>query len=411
MLGRRLVLPALAAMMLLGLGLVPAAVADGPPPGLTMEVEAAFDGHFKYGEWLPVWVRLENSGPELQAEIRIRLTGGWGATTFARPVALPTGSRKQVPVYILPNNFSHELKVELVSGEDVLAGQKILARPQPNHTYLVGLVALERGALSLILGASLPGQERPKALVDLSLADLPERAEGLRSFDCLVLNDVDTAPLTPEQGAALETWVREGGRLVIGGGAGGVRAVVGLPTSLLLLTPQGLAELDALPGLVDFARTEAIRVPGPFVVAIGEAGAGRTLAAQGDRPLVREHAVGEGYVDFVALDLTTSPFDAWTGTAAFWERLLSPGAAYPEWLPPDMSPRQMKAGQMAQALSNLPALDLPSIRGLGLLLASYVLLVGPVNYFLLRWRSRLHWAWVTIPLITVVFSVGAFGLG
>jgi hypothetical protein len=34
-----------------------------------------------------------------------------------------------------------------------------------------------------------------------------------------------------------------------------------------------------------------------------------------------------------------------------------------------------------------------------------------VNYLLLRWQKRLHEAWITIPLITIVFSIGAFGLG
>jgi hypothetical protein len=76
-----------------------------------------------------------------------------------------------------------------------------------------------------------------------------------------------------------------------------------------------------------------------------------------------------------------------------------------------MSVRQMKSGQMTYALSQLPSLDLPSVRGLGVLLVLYVILVGPVNYFALRWWKRLHWAWVTIPAITLAFSAGAFGLG
>ena len=404
----------LGAMIIALLTMLPAwtdAAADGPPPGLKIEAGAAFDGYFKYGEWLPLWVHLENTGPDLQTELRVRVTGSGGATTFAAPVLLPTGSRKRVPIYVLPNNFSHELELELVSGSKVLAGQKIPVEPRANHSYFVGLIAPERGALALIQNVSLPGQERPKELVHFSLNDLPERTEGLRSFDCLILNDVDTSPLTPEQGAALEAWVRQGGRLIIGGGAGAVRTAAGLPESLLPLAPRDLIEVDELPELADFAGAEAVRVPGPFIVAGGELLEGRTLIIQGNLPLARERAVGSGHVDFMALDLSASPFDAWAGTIAFWEQLLSPGAAYPDWLPPDMSSRQMKSGQMAYALSMLPSLDLPSIRGLGLLLALYVILVGPVNYFLLRRRNRLHRAWITIPLITVAFSAGAFGLG
>jgi hypothetical protein len=381
------------------------------PPGLSMEATAAFDGYFKYGEWVPVWVELENSGLDLEAEARVHVTGSWGRTTFAAPASLPSGSRKRIPVYVLPNNFSHVLEVELVADEEVLLSQKVPVNAQPNINYMVGIIAPERGALPFITGVSLPGRERPKTLIDLSLADLPERPEGLRSLDTLILNDTDTASLTPEQKTTLETWVRQGGRLVIGGGAGARRTAAGLPQSILPFVPRGEAEIDTVSALEDLAGGEPIRVPGPFVVSTGEESEGRTLADQDGLPLVRERSVGAGFVNFVALDLAITPFDAWTGTTAFWERLLSPGSAYPEWLPPDMSPRQMKSGQMTYALSRLPTLELPSIRGLGVLLILYVLLVGPANYLVLRWRKRLHCAWISVPLITLAFSAGAFGLG
>jgi hypothetical protein len=405
------------------LGPVPVASAQEPPAGLNMEAIAAFGGHCKYGEWLPVWAYLQNNGPDLNAEVRVRVTGSFGTTTFAARVSLPTGSRKRVPVYVLPNNFSRALEVQLVDdGENVLILQKVQVKPQPNISFVVGLVTPERGALSLIAGAmtsDLTRSMRPRSLVliDLPVAELPERPQALGSFDCLILNNVDTSSLTPAQQAALESWVRQGGRLVIGGGAGARKTVSGLGDrdgrleSLLPLIPGREVEVDALPGLIGLGGGEAVRVPGPFLVSVGDLAQGRTLAEQDGLPLVRERSVGKGYVDFVALDLATLPFDAWAGTMAFWARLILDSAAYPQDMPPDMSPRQMRADQMAYALSNLPSLALPSVRGLTILLAAYVLLVGPINYLVLRWRRRLHWAWGTIPLITALFSGGAFGLG
>jgi hypothetical protein len=380
-------------------------------PGLQMEARAAFDGHFKYGQWLPVWVELENDGSSVDAEVRVRVVGSWGRTTFAAPVSLPTGSRKRVPVYVLPNNYSRALKVDLVQGEKVLASQDIEVRSHINTDFLVGLLAPQRGAMSLISGASWAGTARDVVLFDLALADIPERAEGLSSLDCLVFNDVDTSTLSPDQQAALASWVRQGGRLVVGGGTGALHTVAGLPRPLLPLAPQGQLDLNDVSALAGFAGNEPVRVPGPFVVAVGDVLEGQTLVAQGDVALVRERRVGIGYADLVALDLSASPFDAWAGTAAFWSRLILSSATYPQGMPSDMSVRQMRSGQLSYALSNLPSLALPSVQGLALLLGVYIVLVGPVNYVVLRWRKRLHWAWITIPLITVLFSGGAFGLG
>jgi len=135
------------------------------------------------------------------------------------------------------------------------------------------------------------------------------------------------------------------------------------------------------------------------------------LAEHEGLPVIRERTVGTGRIAWVALDLAGSPFDAWAGTVQFWERLLLSDASFPSGAPADVSPREMRSWQMTYALSNLPSLDLPSIRGLSILLAVYIAIVGPVNYLVLRWRKRLQWAWITIPALTLLFSGSAFALG
>lgn len=71
----------------------------------------------------------------------------------------------------------------------------------------------------------------------------------------------------------------------------------------------------------------------------------------------------------------------------------------------------MRMDQMNYALSMLPSLDLPSVRSLSILLAVYIVLVGPINYLILHRMRPLQLAWLTIPVITVFFSAGAFGIG
>ncbi len=384
--------------------------------GVQMKASAAYGGNYKYGEWLPVWVELENQGRDLTAEVRVQVPGSGRTTTFVAPVSLPSGSHKRLPVYVLANNFSRQLTINLVSDNKVVTTQTVDIHPQPNITFLVGLVTPERGALGLVSGISIPGQSRPVSLVDVQLADLPERPEALRSLDVLMINNTDTSKLTPAQKNTLQSWVSSGGRLVLGGGSGAPQTFAGIPDTLLPAKLQGSTEItaDSLGALAEFAAADRVQTSATFVAAVGQvqsAAGARVLVGTDALPLVIEKTLDSGHVDFVALDLSTAPFNGWAGTQAFWEKLLSPGAEYDANLPFDSSLSQMRANQLSYALSNIPSLDLPSVQGLSLLLLVYILAVGPLNYILLRRINRLHLAWVTIPIITLLFTGGAFGLG
>lgn len=412
-----------ALFIVLLLSLPPAPLGAASP--LEMTAQPAFGGRFKYGEWLPVFVDMANSGPDLLGEIQVTITNPTGRLHFALPAELPSGARKRFTLYILPNNFSRSATVEFAAGETRLTHTIKLA-VIPNDRYIIGAVMAHAEGLAAVNPPQLSGRRERVDLIHLTLADLPERHQGWRMLNALILNDVDTSALTPAQNAALSRWVAEGGRLVVGGGSGAGRTLAGLPAEMQPVTLANQVETAALPGLERYTG-KTILVPGPFLMAASQPVAHAAvllnneaklqtqdisaLASDSTLPLIVELPFGAGYVDFIALDLSQSPFDAWAGATDFAEQLLSPGAAWPQYLPMDVAPQQMSDSQIYYALTNLPSLDLPSIRFLGLLLIGYILLVGPVNYFLLRWRDRLAWAWVTIPLLTVVFSGLAYGLG
>lgn len=397
------------------------ALAQSQDDRINIQAEAANQGYFKYGEWLLVWVDIENSGKDVQAEIQIRVRGSSGTMLFSEPVDLPALSHKKIPVYVLPNNFTRELDVQLYAREAgntrLMTQQRVQIKPQPNLTLIVGVAAYERGAISLIDLTTIPGVNRPKQLVDIKLQELSVRFEALRSLDLMVLNDVDTGVLSPEQNTALKTWVEQGGILVIGGGAGAAKTTIGLSEDLLPLLPEDSLELSELPRLGEFASGGEqnaemdVRIPGPFLISSSDRYSGNVLVTEAGTPLVVEKILGSGCIYYVALDLSSEPFDSWRGTVPFWELLISSRLEFPGYLAPDISARQQLASQMPYVLTNLPMLDLPSAQGLALLLVVYILFVGPFNYLVLRWRKRLHWAWITIPAITLIFSILSFSLG
>lgn len=389
------------------------ALAQSTTPGLDMQAEAAYEGNFKYGEWVPVWVTLENNGADLSGEVVIRVTGSGGTMAYTSPVELPGGARKRLPIYVLPNNFTRLLNVQYESDGQVLAKINVRIQPQINSSFFIGILSPQRGALTLLNGLQLPGIQRQVVLFDLSLAQLPPRSEALRSLDVLILNGSDTSQLSPEQAQAIQTWVQQGGRLVIGGGALALETVSGLENLPLPFKPTSTQRITSAVELHRLAGDDQPEpAAGEYIAALGELSpAARLLAGNSAQPLVIENQVNKGYIDMIALDLSQAPFEGWSGAPAFWKNLFGPGAAYPSWQPLDLSSRQQLASQMGYALQNLPMLDLPSVKGLAILLGLYILVIGPINYLVLRWKNSLHWAWVTIPVITLIFSLSAFGLG
>jgi hypothetical protein len=61
-------------------------------------------------------------------------------------------------------------------------------------------------------------------------------------------------------------------------------------------------------------------------------------------------------------------------------------------------------------LANIPNLAIPGIKKIGLFLLVYILLVGPINYIVLKKFRHLEWAWFTIPVIIIVFTGVAYGM-
>lgn len=385
-----------------------------------MQVEPFFGGHFKYGEWLPLHISLTNDGASRRVQLRADTTTGGAQTTFVAPVELPTGARKRLTMYVLPPSFARGIRVRLMDGEEELESRTVNVTVERNVNYLVGVVAartqaftvLNNVALSPTLGGQLfkgpSSSTRSIKMIPMPLADIPDRPEGLRVLDALVVTGVDTSELSPAQKSTLAAWVAQGGRLILGGGTAAGRTLSGMPEELVkeyraIGDPKDITSLSALARFTE----EEVRVPGPFPVTWAPAGS-RVLVEQEGNGLVVERHVGQGYVTYVALDLASSPFDAWAGAAEFWIKLLSPGSAYPQGAPPDVAPRLQRAISMSYALQNMPALELPSIAWLGGLLGIYLLLVGPANYLILRRWRKLAWGWVTIPGLTLLFSIGAF---
>ncbi len=380
----------------LGAGASPVSAADG----LTMEAHVLLDGNARVGSWMAIAVHLKNDGPAIDGELRLA-GGAQGRTRFGTVVDLPTQSDKTFLLYAQPPAFGRELQIALVADGQAIATTKAEFTIHDTNQLTVAVIAERPG--DVIGGIDLlPNQNQlAPAVIAIDPEDLPERVEAWGGLDRIVWQDIDSHRLSPAQLDALRGWVASGGRLIIIGGTAGPSSLSAFPDGLLPYRPTATVDVAAssLTGLLGTTPEGVTDLP-----ALGGAlTAGRTLATVGDRAIAAERSYGTGAVAIIGFDPTTKWIADGRAAGELWRRMLPPRTAATSTLGDD--------SQLVSAVSQLPALALPPIEGLIVLLGAYILLVGPINYLVLRRLDRREWAWVTMPVLIVVFAVGAYAFG
>ena len=360
---------------------------------LTLSAQAGFDGLFEESAAVPVIVSARNDGPPIDGEIRVAVTEGidGDALIYSAPISLPTGSNKRLALVVHLPAFGSEMAVQLVEGEEVIAETQTNGLNRVGRDELFyGVISSDPGGLAFL--ETVPGERAGAAVAFLDLADLPEVSSAWNALDVLVLDDVDTGRLTAGQSASLRAWVEGGGRLAVTGGPGGPQTAAGV-ADLLPVAVTGVESVADLPALSEYAGIP-FDTPGPYLVTNSNLVRGETLIDQDGLPLLAQVELGRGGVHFLALDPKLAPLSGWAGHDQIWEDI---AASAPSAAPWGLGIQDGFAA--TSAVGFIPGLRLPSVSQLVFFLFLYTLIIGPINFLVLRRLKRRELAWITIPAI------------
>ena len=408
----RKILPNLArggaiALLLFGLlasaGILRAAPAE-QAVSVTLTARGGFDGYYKEERWVPLRVTVGNDGPDMQGSLQVSVprNSGGADVVVSRQVDLPTQSRREVFLYVPVEGYLTSMTVSLVSGKREIATATVRLTQTGAGDLIFGVLAGDASAFNVL--ADVDPISGSAYVAHLEPADLPPESYVWHALDVLVISDIDTGVFTPEQRAALAGWVAAGGRLIVAGGPDWQKTAAGL-APLLPLAPSGSASMPDISALGAFAQAAAPE--GPAVAAIGSLSPdAKVLARAGDLPLVIARPLGFGQVLYLAVDPAFDPLKNWSGLEALYRNLLAGTAQRPSWA---AGLRNWYSAR--DAVDALPGLGLPSALQVCGFLGVYILAVGPLNYLILRRLKRRELAWLTVPGLVVIFSLGAYLTG
>lgn len=306
--------------------------------------------------------------------------------------------------------------------QDTLIGLVRSSRPGMNQGVF-GLRKLEKNARSISQGRGgrvFVKEKQPHLC--------PSDWTGYASLDALVLYDVDVQKsFTRHQMRAIGQWVRNGGRLFVVVGSKGFSGESDLARSLGLKLSKEDIEIPVSDYIL---QRWGVTKPGKPKLTIRPPAVlprGFTRQKLGfDRDVYYQAPVGFGKVGLLAFDPDsikgTAPLSV--EVARFWvsrlEQLLPPARQlhfeesggveqdYMDYYSLYLGEVSLGTNGVINHLHNIEELKPLSIWWVILLLGLLALLLGPVDYLVLRLFDRLPWTWVTSIVIVVLFSIGAF---
>jgi hypothetical protein len=369
---------------------------------IRMRIDGGFASYFKEEAFVPLRITLTNPDSAFDGELFVRNTRDGVAERYSQRVSIGANATRRVTLFVPGDSNSFEVNLANNAGV-VLSDTAILRRLGPNDR-LIGVVSDPPDAFNFS-GDTTAVFGSGAYVSPFALADLPDRGGALDALDVLIFNAVDTAALSTDQRNAITTWVLGGGHLLIAGGAGASLTRTGLSDLAPAEVGASLINGD-LRGLDALTQPARISAPAPVPTATVPLApltqirpGSRVLASAPETPLIVRRTLGRGVIDQLAFDPSAGPLRGWNGQATLLQALFGGYASS------RLQPVFTESAQSAVAA--LPAPQLPSPLIAFAFLALYVLIIGPINFLLLRRLKRTSLAWVTLPLLTAMFT----GLG
>lgn len=379
------------------------------------------------GRWAPLRVTVLNQGDATRAEVRVEERSGGRTAVYERTVELPEAGRRDIVLLYRPGT-SRAKRTVTVRTPTRQASTGFAVRQAGEDAATVGVLGKDTLGLQFLqdtTGGRIPGRvdrgvrEDPRS-VHTGLIEpgaLPRHSAAWEGFDQLVWPAADPSGMPPDSQRALLDWVADGGHLTlfVAETVGGFR---GAPLADAL--PHAIDRVDDHDDLAPLPWPVPTRLP----VSVGDGSvSGTVLLSTGDgTPLWSIRRYGLGTVALLSFDPRQLPLTTADARTAFWRDVLHlprPGTSITDGrLPrtllhaPAMAerpgPPADEGVELLRAhLSDIPGVAPLPLRWLLVFSGVYLVIIGPVEWFVLKRLRRRPLTWITFPFTILVFSTVA----
>ncbi|MGV8118200.1 MAG: hypothetical protein AB2L14_00400 [Candidatus Xenobiia bacterium LiM19] len=375
---------------------------------VSMKTYPAIGNFHKYRKTFPICVEISNSGHAFKGTIEINNTVNYRSRKdlVVKNVELPQNSLKQFFLYVpYFEVYNPTVKVELKSrGQTVIESKVTVDHIYPKD-FLILTLSKEQAGFEYLANPKLKsifGKDSQINITYPAPEHLPLNWAGYESADLMILSNYQILSLSPEQEKAIRDWVLSGGTLFISSGLTASEFSQSPFNEILPVTINDVKPLESTRSLEVWSGSRIMGSSEVLAVTATPKAGSQTLISADGRPLLVRKDYAMGTVYFFCCDITKPPFSTWQGNTELWGRIFKDmvtlrrgGAGGDDQLPP----------------ASMPQISPPSLRNLSFFLFLYIMVVGPINYLLLKKRDKMLLTFITVPIMAFLFTLCSFLYG
>lgn len=354
---------------------------------LTADIECGYGGLTGSDRYVPVRITIK-AEEAFRGTVSIYLMDELSENyIYQKDLELRKGQERRVSFTVPVLKGEGTRVVIQEDGGEIVYEKALEPTGLDSNLFYVGILSDEENSLKYLDAYPMySGSSMQCETYHLSMSELPYKAKDLDLFDMIIINNMDTEKISLNRRETLLEWARNGGWLIFGAGDQAVKTLSGFSKDLGIKVEEVMTSED------DYSLAK-VSMDQSDQISVDENGCA----------IYQRRRLGNGWVGIVAYDMeAVAESSRWEeeATSLMFSRLISKSA-----LDDSLSGRSA-GSQIYYQLAGVPETgQMPSVFLYGGILTSYVLIVLPGLYLLLKKKDRLFYFRSGVAASAVIFAI------
>ncbi|KPU27689.1 hypothetical protein TR13x_03980 [Caloranaerobacter sp. TR13] len=361
---------------------------------LNVDVNIGFNGYIKAEKSVPINITIQNNYKDIDGKIQVLIDEMQGPKklykAYTKEIQILKGQTKTVTIGALFDFNSSDVLVRIVDNdENIIWQDTVYTTVKKQYSLTMGILSENVKSLEYLSLVYIEQNEKTKSFFDVVDIDgyIPNEDYLLETFDVIVINNFDIEKMTSKQMSVIDKWVKKGGVLLVGTGENFSKTLKGFKR-------LGLVDVENISDIENNAKNIYLD---------------KNLEKNKEKLFVVNKEYGRGHIYVMPFNLGESPFANWNHKVEFISKTLEEHfGLFGEKKFIARPPMFFMSGDIVE---RIPKSRVPSVKAVFILLLFFILLVGPINYILLKKYDKRELGFITIPVIVLVFLVLIYSIG